>query len=708
MKAPLVSSLKKPGSSLYNKVLGLALSVLCLGGIGTGFALTQNALLSTAGDMNRARNLLTSASLYEQSFIARRDTSYADSARSYFTAFSAVLKPYHSETGVDTLLGEFADHQSLFQSITVALRERGLDENSGSEGALRKSVHTIEEIVKQTTMDKLQVIMLSMRRSEKDFFLRGKDKYIDKVQQETAKLVDQTQASALPDTLKHKIVQLAGNYLRDFTRATSHLKEVATLSDSLTARSAAIGRRITAIEQRAENRAATWKTVMIAAIMLSIITSVVLAMRISRSITRPVQKLHTAAEAVAEGNLETPIEIHSNDELGRLAQAFGVMVEKLRQSEEEKRRFLSTRIEELLGTMDKFSRGDLTVHLSADADDEVGKLYTGFNTAVASTRIAIQHIIDTITTTARASDQIATTTEQLKSNAAEQTGHTRQVAAAVEQMAAASAENAATAKRAAEIASQYRATAQEGAVVIQHTMNKISSIAAVVQTSVHTIDSLSTSSARISEIIEVIDGIADQTNLLALNAAIEAARAGEHGRGFSVVADEVGRLAVRTAEATKAIATMIRAIQTEATRAVREMKSGESEVQEGLALADKASTALTKIMATSDETMQIVADITTSSEEQSRATADIADSVDYINTTTLHTATAISGIVHSAVELHELTDSLQNLVREFTIWTTEKPQQRHIRHNTHREKAGMAEHLAIPQSHALPNSIASR
>ncbi len=681
-------SFVKLNISLYRKVLGLALIVVCLSSIGTGFALLQNSVLTTVEDMSRAQAALAHASRCELTFIEQRDSCYADSAHIRLAAASTILQSYTGSTEVDTLLQSFSLHSTLFSSVEQKLRERGLDENSGSEGALRQSVHSIEGIVKQAKMDQLQVLMLSMRRSEKDFFLREKDKYIEKVEQETSKLIAQTQASRLPDTLQQHIVNLADNYLRDFHQAATHIKQVSSLSDSLMANSVAIGSRIESIVQTGKHRARDWQTIMIAAIALSICTSVILAVRMSGSITKPVKELQKAAGKVAEGNLDMTLLVRSNDELGHLAGTFNTMVEKLRQSEEEKHLYLVSCIEELLHAMDNFSKGDLTVHLNADTTSEVGRLYEGFNTAVDSMRTTLQHVVHTITTTASASAKITSATEQLSKDAIQQKEQTLQVALTVEKMAASSAANARTSGRAAELARQYRTTAEEGEIVIRHTMDKIGSIAEVVHTSVHTINNLNSASTRINEIIDVINEIADQTNLLALNAAIEAARAGAHGRGFSVVADEVGKLAVRTAAATKSISAMIRDIQSEADTAVRGMQYGEAEVTEGLALADKAGTALAHIMATSDETLHIVADITNASREQSRATADIAISLDHIRSTTSHTAATIDDIAHSTVELHNLTENLQNLVRRFAILSEDKTQPHRPARHHHRENFG--------------------
>ena len=676
-------------SSLYRKILGLTIAVFLLSGIGTAFTFIQNSHISKSDDMRRTALTKSQERGIEQRFIVSKDTAYVDSARREFSVFKEAVSGYQSESSVAELTRTFAVHTQLFGAVEAKLRERGLDENSGSEGALRKSVHSIESIIEKAALDRLQISMLSMRRSEKDFFLRGKDKYIDKVREVTQKLIGQTRSSDLDASLKQQIINLAGSYQTNFEQAAVHIRQVNTLADSLAATSSAMQTHISGIVATAGANASAWKSITIIAVLLSALVALFFALRMSASISSPVRRIEQAAVRIADGNTDIRLDDSLNDEIGSLAASFNTMIEKLRASEQDKQRYLSSSVEELVESMERFAHGDLTIQLDTDGKDEViGRLYGGFNTAVTTMRSMLRRVIDTVAHTATASDRITQSTEQLASGAQQQASQTAQVAAAVEQMANSSIENSTTSRRATELAREYSKTAQRGEEVLDQTVDKLRAIAEVVHQSAGTIGQMSASGNRISDVVSTIDEIADQTNLLALNAAIEAARAGTHGRGFAVVADEVRKLAERTTQATREIAGIVRSIRREADNAVRSIQTGEQEATEGLTLADKAGTALSGIMATSDETLGIIAQIASANEEQSVTAVDIARNVDGIAAATEQAAVRIADIAEATEELNRRMDNLQELVHLFTLPTEQPIHHRHRNGSLLKDRTG--------------------
>ena len=409
---------------------------------------------------------------------------------------------------------------------------------------------------------------------------------------------------------------------------------------------------------------------------------------IRRSVVRPVQELEAAAYRISEGDLETTVAVRTEDEVGKLARAFNQMVASMREAldalQEEKagaeqkvreavaeiqaqQRYLAESVEHMLTQMERFAAGDLTVHLEVRKNDEIGRLYEGFNRAVANMRQMLVRVTEAIASTSSSAAQISASSEELAASAQQQAAQANEVAAAVEEMVRTIVENARSASETADVARANGDRAREGARVVQETVAKIRQIAQVVGESARTVERLGASSERIGEIVQVINEIAEQTNLLALNAAIEAARAGKHGRGFAVVADEVRKLAERTAQATKEIAEMIEGIRSETREAVKAIQRGSQEVEEGIALADQTGAALTQILEGAQRVLDRVTQIAAASEEQSATSDQISRSVEMISNLSHESARGVEQIARAAEGLSRLTDELNEMVRRFRL-----------------------------------------
>ncbi len=310
---------------------------------------------------------------------------------------------------------------------------------------------------------------------------------------------------------------------------------------------------------------------------------------------------------------------------------------------------------------------DLNTRFASGRLDEVGQMQNSFDRFVASIRETLLQVSESATAVASASAEISSSTEEMAAGAHEQTAQATEVAGAVVQMAATIGTNTKNAAAAAETAKQAKAAAEQGGAVVNETVKGMKSIAEVVRQSASTVSSLGASSNQIGEIISVIDDIADQTNLLALNAAIEAARAGEQGRGFAVVADEVRRLAEKTATATKEIAAMIERIQADTKGAVRTMEEATKEVDDGIQLADRAGASLREIVGISQHLTDMVTHIASASEQQSGSSQMISKSVEAITSVTQQTAAGTQEIARTAEDLNRLTEQLQQLVDQFQL-----------------------------------------
>lgn len=342
-------------------------------------------------------------------------------------------------------------------------------------------------------------------------------------------------------------------------------------------------------------------------------------------------------------------------------------MEKLSMNTIEEKEYLVKSVDNMLEEMMRFANGDLTVELSSDRNDEIGKLFEGFNSSVKNIRELIGQVAQNVSSTAETSVKISSSSEQMAAGAQEQSARTSEIASAVEEMTKTILETTRHSSHAAEAAKHGGEIAFEGGKVVDETIAGMDRIAEVVSKSAATVKTLGKSSEQIGEIIQVIDDIADQTNLLALNAAIEAARAGEQGRGFAVVADEVRKLAERTTKATKEIAAMIKQIQTDTNDAVNSIDTGNKEVQKGKQLADKAGESLKEIINSTREINDMITQVAAASEQQSATAEEVSKNIEAINNVTQESALGVQQIASASVDLNEMTENLQKLISKFKI-----------------------------------------
>ena len=297
--------------------------------------------------------------------------------------------------------------------------------------------------------------------------------------------------------------------------------------------------------------------------------------------------------------------------------------------------------------------------------DEMGQTGTAFNSLLERLQTNLRTLKHGASEVSQAASQIADSAEQLSDSASMQSDASSQVAAAVEELTVSINHVADRANETLSLANRSGQLARDGSRVIGETIQDIRDISQAVNTVSTSIHELTTHSAKVGDVVQMIRDVADQTNLLALNAAIEAARAGEQGRGFAVVADEVRKLAERTSQATGEITDKISRIQQLSGQSRQSMDAAVEQMGAGVALAREGGTAIAVIEGRTDEVVSTVNDISLALKEQSLASNDIALRIEHIAQSASDNATAVDAAAQASHDMHAVAASLQTSVRGF-------------------------------------------
>lgn len=418
---------------------------------------------------------------------------------------------------------------------------------------------------------------------------------------------------------------------------------------------------------------------MLAAILISIVGAIIL----SNSIIRPLQSVNKAASGIAAGELDQQVTASSNDEIGALANSFQKMIAYL---------------QEMASAANSLAAGNLAVEIRPQSERDV--LGNAFEKMIENLRGLISNLADnagnltgasaelanSAEQSGQVSSQIAGTMQQVAKGISQQSESVGQTASSIEQMkraingvASGAQEQASSITKAIDVTSQLSRKIQEVAQSANNQADVSASSSKNIEESTKTVGEtilgmetirtkVGLSTARVKEmgarsseigaIVETIDDIASQTNLLALNAAIEAARAGEQGKGFAVVADEVRKLAEKSATATKEISKLIKEVQKSVAESVKAMNESAIEVENGVVLSQTANEAMEKITREAEAALDISKGIAAAAREMNQLSDMLAEVMDSVSA-------VVEENTASTEELSAGSDELTNSVEVF-------------------------------------------
>ncbi|MCW8914755.1 MAG: methyl-accepting chemotaxis protein [Magnetovibrio sp.] len=566
----------------------------------------------------------------EKDFLLRKLMKYAD--RHQKTADEVMpyfdkLKTIHQEPDEQQLVTEmqegFTAYVESFQKIVSTWQTIGLTPKEGLRGKLRKAVATVEGELKKYDKPRLTVIMLMMRRHEKDFFMRLDPKYIKRQDARMAEFDDLLATTDIPEAERANIEKLLDVYLAAFKEVATLMLQEAKDKKVMSNLYAEVQPKLDFLDEKgtADAEAATVELehniettfVVIMGTMVGVaILVLAIGTLIGRGISSPIGGMTDSMVKLADGALDT--EVPSQDfgnELGRMAAAVQIFKDnaiEVKRLEEEQKANEEREAKE---------KRDMMLNMADTFESSVGSVVN----SVSSSATEMQSSATTLSATAEQTSKQSTT------------------------VAAASEEASANVQTVASAAEELSSSISEISRQVAQSTQISSTAVAEVDGANTQVQGLADAARKIGEVVALITDIADQTNLLALNATIEAARAGEAGKGFAVVASEVKNLANQTAKATEEISSQIGGIQ-HAT--------------------DDAVQAIGSIGGIINQMNEIASTIAAAVEEQGAATQEIARNVEQASAGTGEVSANIAGVTQAAGETGEAASEMLGAAQELS------------------------------------------
>ncbi len=403
------------------------------------------------------------------------------------------------------------------------------------------------------------------------------------------------------------------------------------------------------------------------AAVVAVLAGVVFARRISK----PIGEVVRIAERVGQGDLSKLGPVTSRDEIGQLAHTFNDTVVRLRslvQTEAERdderrtRENLQRNITRFLDTATEIAQGDLSKRGDVTSDI-LGSVVDAINVMVDELGALIKDVRQSARQVSGSANDLIVTMDQMTAGAQAQSREAMGVSSAMEELTLSVRQVAENAEASASAARLTLDSAQKGGDAVKVGLVGMQRIRGEVQGISKKIKTLADRSLEISEIVNTIEEISSQTNLLALNAAIEAAGAGEAGLRFAVVAEEVRKLAERSAKAAKDIVVLIKTIQTETQEAVIAMEDGTKEVESGYRTAVQTGESLRDIGDISKKSAELAQDISLATQQQVRGVESVAVAVQSIAGVAVQTE---KGVVEARKTMDHVVKLAEELMTSLT------------------------------------------
>jgi len=314
---------------IKSKIYSLAGLLIILSLVIIGLSELRSNAQNEVITANNIDNYMLQARRSEKDFFARKDMKYAQKVKAAYQNILKLTSESSENEEIKEIENAINNYYTNFQKSIQIENELGLDENSGLQGKLRDAVHTVEAIASKANKDNIMVPMLMARRHEKDFMLRGKEKYVKELHDAVNDIISSTRQSNLSANIKSQIFSLSNNYQKGFDDYAEKIRQKNTATENLRTAVHKIEPLVASLELTANSNASFWQKAGLTVVFIAILIGIILAYFITKLITDPIEALSKGAEAFGNGETNVTIDVKSEDETGLLGKAMNKMIEQI-------------------------------------------------------------------------------------------------------------------------------------------------------------------------------------------------------------------------------------------------------------------------------------------------------------------------------------------------------------------------------------------
>ncbi|MDH5299188.1 MAG: methyl-accepting chemotaxis protein [Desulfobulbaceae bacterium] len=567
---------------------------------------------------------LLNARQQEKNYIMRRDDSYIPKVEEQIAATKAAaneLKTLHSKQDDKDRLSAIVQQIDEYAAAFHAFVELRNQKNAIME-EMRGEAGKALELAGKSNAERISVMLLDARKSEKEFIISNEAKWLQGVE-EGVKSARSAAAAAGLGSLADSIAA----YKQHFDKFVALTAEQGKAEEKMVAEAQqamkGCGEAEAAQSKKMVSDTAKADTTLITVSLLALAIGVGLALLISRALSQPIAKAMHMLEEMSKGHLNLRLNLERADEIGRMAKTMDSFADSLQK--------------EMVAALDKLADGDLT--FDATPHDEADAIRNALKKTGDDLNKLITEILTATEQVTSGAGQVSDSSQALSQGATEQAASLEEITSSMTEMASQTKLNAENATQANHLANQTKSAAEGGNARMQEMVKAMNEINEAGQ--------------NISKIIKVIDEIAFQTNLLALNAAVEAARAGRHGKGFAVVAEEVRNLAARSAKAAKETAELI--------------EGSVEKTRNGTAIAQSTSEALSEIVSSVTKVTDLVGEIAAASNEQAQGINQANQALSQIDQVTQQNTASAEESAAASEELSGQAMHMKEMMSRFKV-----------------------------------------